>query len=61
MFGGTEAGQGAGESSGADVGTYTHRPAKRHALTGSGGGFVGEAYSSDEGHRPVLFGFLFDA
>ena len=59
--GGTESGRGAGESGGADVGTYTHRPATRHALAGSGGGFVGGAYLSDEEHSPVLFGVLFDA
>ena len=59
--GGTEPGRGVGESGGADVGTYTHRPAKRHVLAGSGGGFVGGAYLYDEGHTPVLFGVLFDA
>ena len=56
-----EAGGGAGEPGGSIVGAYAHRPVKRHALAGSGGGFVSGAYLSDEGHSPVLFGFLFDA
>ena len=59
--GGTEAGRGAGEPGAADVGAYAHRPAKRHAFAGSGGGVVGGAYLSDEGHSPVPFGVLFDA
>ena len=46
---------------GSNLGAYTHRPAKRHALAGSGGGFVGGGYLSDEGHSPVLFGVLFAA
>ena len=43
--GGTEAGRGAGEPGGADVGAYAHRSAKRHAFAGSGGGFDGGAKS----------------
>ena len=59
--GGTEAGRGAGEPGGADVGAYARRPAKRHAFAGSCGGFVGEADLSDEGHSPVFYGILLDA
>ena len=51
----------AGKTGGANVGGYAHRPSKLYALAGSGGGFVGEAYLSDKGHSPVLFGVLFDA